>query len=381
MLINRHLLFFGAALIMTLAFPGLVLAHECNLDQDCGDAKTCTEDRCESGECVHEAILGCEEEAVAEEVEPVVTEEAPIEDENACEIDENCEEGMKCLENDCVEEHVECKLNEGCLEGEVCILGYCLFEEEEEDKDGCVFNEDCEDGQICQERHCVNSDEPIPTLYETDSEDAVGESESTIGTTSSGTITNQEALLGFIPIKQTVKLEINEDTNEIMGVTLPWWAFLSTNVSASEAIDVIVDEASEILSQALNSSTGCEEITGEQVNNYSKTLDRVRYFQGQLLVEDDLQSQLAWTQQKLQLRTLRGISQNCPNEWQAEIGTAQTTTTDLIPDKYKKVETKRAKLFRLIGMNMRVEIEVNAETGEEQIKHMPWWSWLAKIMN
>ncbi len=124
---------------------------ECTLDEDCETGFACENNECEEvdveeSECTLdedcETGFVCTEGACVEEVVP------------ECTLDEDCETGFVCTEGACVEEVVpECILDEDCETGFVCTESVCVEEVVPE----CTLDEDCETGFVCTEGACVET--------------------------------------------------------------------------------------------------------------------------------------------------------------------------------------------------------------------------------
>lgn len=63
----------------------------------------------------------------------------------ACDKDEDCKEGQRCINKKCV----ECGENSDCPDGQACRDGACIAEDAE-----CTSDDECEDGQVCKNGQC-----------------------------------------------------------------------------------------------------------------------------------------------------------------------------------------------------------------------------------
>ncbi|RLC36510.1 hypothetical protein DRH29_04415 [candidate division Kazan bacterium] len=136
---------------------------ECVQDTDCNDNNPCTNDICESGECIHSSISGI-----------------PCDDGNPCTIEDmclngecvgtpkSCDDGNFCTTDSCNEttgecEH-QCNVNVPCDDGnpntieDKCQLvdGSCQCAGQEAPE--CTQDSDCDDGYLCTNDKCVGGE-------------------------------------------------------------------------------------------------------------------------------------------------------------------------------------------------------------------------------
>ena len=119
-----------------------------------------------------------------------------------CTTDEECDEGEKCIDEECVE---WCDLDEGCLDGEKCIDTKCLV--------WCDLDDDCDEGEQCIENQCqevVVVSEPQITSLQPDSGPIEGGTLVTISGTGfmdGASVTFESLAAGNVVVKSSSEIE------------------------------------------------------------------------------------------------------------------------------------------------------------------------------
>ena len=122
---------------------------KCSGDEDCPEGLVCIDDICS------EPATGCSgDEDCPEGL--VCIDDTCVEHAIDCSGDEDCPEGLVCIDDICAKPIIECSGDEYCPEGLVCIDDICS-----EPITGCSGDGDCPEGQICIDGIC-----DIPVSYE-----------------------------------------------------------------------------------------------------------------------------------------------------------------------------------------------------------------------
>ncbi|MBU0577144.1 hypothetical protein KJ742_06320 [Patescibacteria group bacterium] len=371
---------------------------------DCNDENPCTEDWCENNECMFRPIEGCgEPEPEPEGCFPGCNDENPC-TEDWCENNEcmfrpiegcgepegcpyGCDDGNPCTEDWCEnggcifqpiegcgepEPEFECLDDMDCIDDHECIAGFCepIPKPEPTPEPECFDDMDCLDDHECISGFC----EPIPGSEPECFDDM-------------DCLEDEFCLDGFCePISEGLDEECIDDMDclddqecidgfceSIPGE--PTIAF-DVDIDSHQGLDRSLRDTEEALGEASGSAGNeCDEKLAEDIQKYRKKLERVKYFQGRLLTEEDLETEQEYMRLKLLLEELQRIQALCLGQADDIIQDAVNETE--VPDKYKKPETITAKLFGFIPLGMDVEVAVDAQTGEKTIIKKPWWAFLS----